>query len=107
LEKHWRDVFNYGYVVLDSGAKVPIPRYYEKWLRENEPDHWQTYVTEIKLPHIAAAEEKEKHEKNMEWLNNHHRLDQGKPLAITKHKIRSKITEAKFKKLQQHLKGDL
>nr|QJB19563.1 MAG: replication initiator protein [Microvirus sp.] len=40
LEKYWTDVFNVGSVVLKSGAKVAIPRYYVKWLEKNHYDAW-------------------------------------------------------------------
>ena len=38
IEKYWRDVFPHNFVVLRDGKKAPVPRFYLKWLKKNEPD---------------------------------------------------------------------
>lgn len=106
LEKHYKDIFNYGFVDLD-GQKMGIPRYYEKWFRKEKPDEWLRYVTETKNKKILKAEARASREKEEEDRINWNRLNLDKPLQITKHEVQKVIIEQKFNQLQKHLKGDI
>lgn len=106
LEKHWPDIFNHGHVILNDGTKTSIPRYYEKWLKENQPDAWLRYVTELKLERMRNAEEKETRDKQIYWTQMDKRAWNKAPL-ITKVEIRYALIKARFAQLQQHLKGDI
>lgn len=57
LEKFWPDIFNHGYAILIDGSKSAVPRYYEKWLKKNQPEAWQGYVTERKIENCKRAED--------------------------------------------------
>ena len=37
-----------------------IPRYYEKWFKENHPDKYLRYLSEVKGPMMLKAQEREK-----------------------------------------------
>lgn len=108
LEKHYKDIFNYGEVILDNGTKSTIPRYYEKWLQKNHPQEWIDYVTKLKAQRLRAAEEKKQYIENKTNAINDKRLLNGKrSFQITRQAVRKKIIEQKFKQLQKHLKGDI
>jgi len=55
LEQNWRDIFNYGELLIDGKPVGAIPRYYEKWLLNNHPQEWIRYVTQTKDRKIAQA----------------------------------------------------
>lgn len=108
LEKYYKDLFNYGYVVLDNGTKCAIPRYYEKWLKKEHPKQWEAYVTEVKLPSITTAFNKSEKEKVETFITNTFKRDAlKKGHQISKNEARRKIAEERFNRLQTYLKGDL
>jgi len=109
LEKYWKDIFNYGHVILENGTKSSIPRYYEKWLLKNHPTEWVHYVTKLKAQRTQLAEQKRAIQEHKEIAINNHRLDQRnrKGFQITRAQVRKQIIEEKFKQLQKHLKGDI
>lgn len=108
LEKYWPDIFRYGKVILDGGQETTIPRYYEKWLKKNQPEAWLTYVTKTKHDKIQLTEAKAKRLKEREDTTNIQRLEKGKlDFQIRRQETRRKIIEQKFKQLQSHLKGDI
>lgn len=109
LEKHHLDIFNSGFVLLDQpdGTKVkcPIPRYYEKWLKEKKPEIWLNYVTQKKLVIGAAAAEKAEQENNDYQLNRIERSLSGNfEPEITKNQTRNKIAKKRKKQLEDNLK---
>jgi len=106
LEKHWKDIFNYGEVHLPDGNMSCIPRYYEKWLKEHQPDAWIEYIDKLKLKRMEDATAREQREEDRYWGQMDRRA-RFKPALITKNKRRKAVVEAKFKLLQQHLKGDI
>ena len=62
IEKNWKDCFTNGYLVFkkkDQYIQCGIPRYYEKWLKKNQPTEWTRYVTEVKPKIIQQAEKQE------------------------------------------------
>jgi len=110
LEQNWRDVFNRGELILlkpdGSSARSSIPRYYEKWFKENQPQEWLAYVTQAKLRKSERAQFIADKEKN-DWLKNRaERRDRYSlsPEPLTANQRRQKILESKFKQLQDHLK---
>lgn len=108
LEKYYKDIFNYGHVILADGTKTTIPRYYEKWLKEEKPDDWIKYVTETKRRKCENAQQRQDKEKAHEYEVNTLRFKRGKTSTQTpRSHVRHEIIKTKFKRLQQHLKGDL
>lgn len=109
LETFYKDIFNYGEVILDNGTKTSIPRYYEKWLQKNHPDEWVQYITKLKAQRIQSAEKKSLQIQENENNINNERLKQNprKGFQISRTAVRTKIIKDKFAKLQKHLKGDI
>lgn len=106
LEKYWKDIFFTGSVSLPGGVTCSIPRYYEKWLLEQHPRAWNTYVTRHKYRVQDRSIVTNHNEQIERRAINHLRLDQGKSLLITKEKTLEIITAERFNRLQKHLKGD-
>lgn len=104
LEKYHSDVFNYGHIILPDGNTTPIPRYYEKWLKENKPTEWLDYTTRVKLSKIKEATQKEQQTREKEKQENWERLNNREPLLITRSKTKEIIQEKKFLELQKNLK---
>lgn len=110
LEQFWPDVFNHGEVVLKDGTSMPIPRYYEKWLKENKPTEWLRYVTSTKQKRITAAETKAQNDyqafkkvcDDRSAKRNIDGIFRGHP--VSQLEARKKILREKFKLLQDHLK---
>lgn len=105
LEKYWADVFNYGYVIHDD-IKLPIPRYYEKWLQKEMPDLWLRYVTETKIQKQTFAQKKSELEDSKLAEVRQRRTERGNFLyPVTQKEARKKILKSKFEKqLQAYLK---
>ena len=103
LEVNWRDVFNHGRVVLDDGTITSIPRYYEKWFKENEPTEWERYVTREKVEKMEHAQRKSDEEMRKFWENVKAR-SAGKLMPLTPNQIRNRIITQKLQMLQGHLK---
>lgn len=55
LERHWPDLFNYGQLLIDGKPAGAIPRYYEKWLQQHQPEAWIHYVTQTKERKTSEA----------------------------------------------------
>lgn len=106
LEKHWTDIFNHGEVILPGGVKSVIPRYYEKWLKQHQPQAWLDYVTKLKTERMTQAEEKQQREEDRYWEATGKRQWHKLPL-ISQRERRKIIIETKFKQLQSYLKGDI
>lgn len=110
LEAYWQDIFNYGEVILrtkDGIVATTIPRYYEKWLLKHKPEEYQRYVTKVKSQKMSNAAEREAAIKLAEDHINWDRLDNGKPLQITRSEVRSALIQQKFNQLMKYLKGDI
>lgn len=107
LEKYYKEIFNNGYVTIPNGTHLPIPRYYEKWFKENHPDEWLCYLAK-KLEQSKNASikaEKEKHRLNE---LNEKRLQQGKTtFQTTKDAARTILAERRLKRLNKHMKGNI
>lgn len=104
LERFWTDIFNYGEVVLPSGERVAMPRYYEKWLKKYRPDDWIKYL-DIKLKRIADAERRQKKAAIRERLVNDKRAFRVfRGPQISQEEKRRRITKSRFKKLEEQNK---
>lgn len=105
LEKYYKDIFNYGKLILENGSHTSIPRYYEKWLQKHDPVLWETYVTKIKADKSLKAGERSKKELEQTIkINDKRGLKGGQ---ITKEQHRKKVIDKMFKQLQSYLKGDI
>lgn len=64
IEKWWKDIFinAKGAIILSDGSRSKVPRYYEKWLKKEQPEIWQRYVTEIKHENTQRLKEKAERE---------------------------------------------
>lgn len=103
LEKFWPDIFTHGKLVLQDGTETSIPRYYEKWLKENQPIFWNHYVTETKQKKIELAHARAEKE-HRAWVKNLFLRPAQAPHPLTLNQVREIITKSKFKMLQANLK---
>jgi len=101
IQKHFRSIFNLGFLVLE-GEKLAIPRYYEKWLKKNEPALWRNYVTKKKLEITNKAKEKNENQTAQENKINSERRAFSAP-RVSQQAARKKILAAKFKQLKTRL----
>lgn len=107
LERYHEDAFNYGQIVLPNGQTCGIPRYYERWLQKNYPEKWLKYISG-KKEEKAQLYQKKKDQEWEDYVTEARRvMDQGLPLPISREKVKTIITNEKFKRLQQYLKGDI
>lgn len=97
LETYYKDVFNYGYIVLPDGQRCGIPRYYEKWLKEKHFSEYLIYLKNIKYPQIKKMIENS--ESQYDESRHYNR-----PLQLTRNQVKDKIIKSKFKLLQDNLK---
>lgn len=105
LEKNYLDIFNHGKLLLKDGTSVPIPRYYEKWLKQNHPLHYIRYVTEIKSKNISLLEKKQEILDQQLRHDVQTRREQGVFInPRDSREIRRILANEKFKKLQENLK---
>lgn len=109
LEKYWKDIFGHGicWVHNSQGVpqKVPIPRYYEKWMLKNHPEEYLKYVSEIKCKAISNAEAKAEEERQKTLAINWNRSGD-KGLEITAAQTKEIIIKDRFNRLQQARKGE-
>lgn len=106
LEKYYEDIFNEGQVVLKTGQTASIPRYYEKWLKQHQPQAWNDYVTRLKLARMKEMTAISEAELTKEREVNCRRRDRKNPKnQVTRAKAQEKIVEARFAILQKHLKN--
>lgn len=56
IEEFWPEVYPDDFCVTPQGWKVKPPRYYDKWLEENQPDVWE----DVKATRIAKVKKAER-----------------------------------------------
>lgn len=103
IERYWPQVVNLGFIYAKSD-KLPVPRYYQKWIEKHQPDAWRAYVVGSKdinrtRAGALALLEKERWEKNV-----HERRDLGKRFPLTRNEVKAQIKKSTFEQLQKHLK---
>lgn len=103
LERYWRDAFSTGSIVLESGVKCSIPRYYEKWLQKNHFEEWQKYTTGLKVRRLVAATLRASQEK-FDYIAQ---VEERGRYVTTPNEHRKKVIDEKFKRLQSYLKKEL
>lgn len=103
LEQHWEDAFNYGHIVLADGSTTSIPRYYEKWLKEHQPEAWLQYIQSAKQQRSEFAAKKHRKEQN-EYIHNVYNRSVHKLHPITPLERRRALSVLRLKNLHQYLK---
>jgi hypothetical protein len=105
LETYWKDIFDYGHVILADGIKTQIPRYYEKWMLKHHPTEYLDYLTRIKQERMNRAEYAQYKDSVEQYNVNIERRNNGKfTNQITKAETEAIIQEEAFKRLNSHLK---
>lgn len=106
IEKWFEDIFIYGRgsLILSDGTKTKIPRYYEKWFRDNHPELWLTYVTKVKPINTSRLRHKAESEHAIYMAELKTRSDNFKPtwnyktpLARKRDVLKSKLNQLKRK----------
>jgi len=100
IEKNWQRIFSLGYISVQGGEKLKIPRYYEKWLKDHQPEMFKQYVTGIRYEaqkKYGAIQEKEE----LEYLQRQFLRSAHKGLEIKQNKMREIILEQKTKNIKQ------
>jgi hypothetical protein len=103
LEKNYRDLLNVGAIVLQDGSTCSIPRYYQKWLKENlSPETWIRYVTgQLNKNHRAQIRQEKI---NAEYFEGVFKRRLIQPNPLTPNQVRNVIMKEKLKTLQANLK---
>ena len=101
LEQFYKDILA-GYILHD-GKKLPIPRYYIKWLQKNKPSDWEEYVTNTRTKKTELAERMAQSE-TQEYIKSIRQRGITGSLVRTRNQIRAKLSKKKFKQLQENLK---
>lgn len=105
LEKYWKDIFNYGELVLPSGQRCAIPRYYEKWLQANHPGEFEHWISEVKPKLTKHQEAKRAREEQEYYAMLDQRIGNKKYLPpITREATLKEIQQQRFKILSKHTK---
>lgn len=104
IEKNWQQTFGNGYITIPGGQKIKIPRYYEKWLKQNKPDEFIKYITTTKNE-IQKKFGKIQEQEELEYLRSCFRRSSEKGLRYvrekTNNKMREEILEQKTKNMKQ------
>lgn len=103
IEKYWEQTFNHGYVTLPNMAKAKIPRYYTDWLKKNQPQAWEKYVTGLRLQQQEIATIQNRKEE-LQYIAELLAQQPGHPRPVTRTKVKLTILNQKFKQLQESLK---
>jgi hypothetical protein len=103
IEKYWKHTFENGFIVLQNGDTAKIPRYYLDWLKENQPEMWLRYVSEIR-PKIIKKAEKAARREEIEDLTNMMNYKGGTAYPKKRSRVKETILKSKFKRLQERLK---
>lgn len=113
IEKHWKQTFDNGYVLLPNREKAAIPRYYVDWLKKHKPSEYIRYVTEIREKTMKLAEENARKEE-LDWLTSNMNYKgpnepwlpayRGNNHPLTRNQVKHRILNSKFKQLQEKLK---
>lgn len=104
LEKHYKQIFNDGYIVLPNGEKTGIPRYYTDWFKENHFEEFLCYTATIKNEIQKGAEKKHRQEE-LDYVSSCLSYRRPGIRPLTKSKIKETILSRKFKQLQERLKN--
>lgn len=106
LEKYWKTVFELGYVEHE-GTKHSIPRYFEKWFKKNKIELYVEFLVRVKSAKAKLAIERaEKLDKEYKEQLRQKELQckNGWTRQLDHKDQKIKISEIKFKRLQEWLK---
>nr|QJB19499.1 MAG: replication initiator protein [Microvirus sp.]QJB19703.1 MAG: replication initiator protein [Microvirus sp.] len=104
LETYYKDL-SYGYVIMENGMKVSIPRYYVKWMKENlTTGQWEDYVTKALDIQTEYATRSQHEEEKVREINMSRPM--GKGAQVKKSEVKKQLIKQKFKILQSHLKDN-
>lgn len=106
LEKNYKDIFNYGKIIMEDGKTGSIPRYYIKWLEKNHPLEWKRYVTQIQPEKEKKAKTKEEELNKKYWEENDKRTEikngTRRKHLITRQETKIKIINERAKRLNTY-----
>lgn len=103
IEKYWKHTFKNGFVVLPNGQTSRIPRYYIDWLKQEKPDEYLTYVTEV-LPKIIKKAEIQSRKEELEHITQIMNYKGGAAYPLKTRGLKERVLQTKFKTLQERLK---
>ena len=99
IEKYYQQTFDHGYVYV-NGQKFTIPRYYEDWCKEHQPEVHLKYITGKKQEIIENAEKRQRKEE-LDYLATVWEREHGAPFVPTRTTVKHKILERKFQRLKE------
>lgn len=104
LESYWQDCFGKDFCVIE-GQKVPIPRYYRKWLAKHQPQAFLDFsARQLKQATVLEVEDILNRIDVME--HNVDRMNLGKGLMVSRNEQREKCLESNFNRLQAARQGE-
>lgn len=106
LEKNYKDIFNYGKVILKDGRDCgAIPRYYLDWLKKHHPEEWKVFVEKVKQARIDQTIDKKTLDE-VQFINERdERVSRGNYIpAKSQNEKKRLVGQSKFKLLQGFLK---
>lgn len=103
IEKYWKDVFIHakGSIILSDGTKSKVPRYYEKWFKDNYPDYYKEYLVNTKHENTKRLEQKAEIENKIYQDELNRRRDLGKAHSKSPSEKRKIILEQKQQSLKR------
>lgn len=114
IERHHRHAFENGFVTLPDGGITKIPRYYCNWLQQRSVKSHKEYTKEYEqlyfyykfdvLPKIAKLSEDKQRKEELEFLTTLMNRPKGAKRPESRNKVKLRILERKFERLQKHLK---
>ncbi len=104
IEKYYKRTFENGNVILPDGTPTKIPRYYQDWCKDHQPELYYYYLEHVR-PKIEKKAELDARKDELEYLTQMFNQTRGRFLCPeTRTKVKLRCLESKFKKLQEHLK---
>lgn len=107
IETYWKSVFEKGFVVLPGGVKAGIPRYYEDWLKKNQPGAWRQYLVQAKqetIDRVLAFKNQEQLAYQIYRENRRHDWELYINSLPGPEHMRDYVTNIRFNQLQERLK---
>lgn len=98
--ENYKHIIDRGAVVLPDGSTAPIPRYFQRWLREQRPEAFLEYLLFTKSHQLYAARKKQQKEVT-EYINQ---CIRHKGYSISPRERKRKFAEERLKNLQRNEK---
>lgn len=103
IQKYWQQTFRDGYVVLPNGRVAGIPRFYEDWFRETNPDAWMYYASTVKIEQQKKARALRAKEEAIDFAA-HWGRSFFQPQALTRNEVKEEIQNKKHEDVLKGLK---